>query len=94
MSAIRKNLRLHKISHQIVGDPVLFDVVFTDSAVKNYADLLKADAKRSRKFNLSLREQKVIKSDIKFYISIALTDDDLSFTEEAICEACRTLASG
>ena len=94
MNAIRKNLRLNKISHQIVGDPVLFDVVFTDSAVNNYADLLKADAKRSRRFNLSLREQKVIKSDIKFYISIALTDDDLSFTEEAIREACRKLASG
>ena len=94
MSAIRKNLQLHEISHQIMGDPVMFDVVFTDSAVKSYADMLKADAKRSRRFWLSLREQRVIKSDNKFYISIALTDDDLSFTEEAIREACRTLASG
>ena len=77
-----------------MGDPVMFDVVFTDSAVKNYADMLRADAKRSRRFWLSLREQRVIKSDNKFYISIALTDDDLSLTEEAIREACRTLASG
>ena len=42
----------------------------------------------------SLRGQKVIKSDSEFYISIVLTDDDLSFSEGAVREASRTLAYG
>ena len=42
----------------------------------------------------SLREQKVMKSDSEFYISIVLTHDDLSFTEGAVREASRTLAYG
>ena len=78
MNAIRKNLQLHKISHQIMGDPVMFDVVFTDSAVKNYADMLRAAAKRSRRFWLSLREQRVIKSDNKT-LSVNPENSELEF---------------
>ena len=92
MKAITEHLGFQQISHRIVGDPVMFDVVFTGSSVKNYRDGLKGDGERSRRFNAYLREYNVLKSDTKFYISLALTEEDLDLAGQSIREAAEKLA--
>ena len=92
MAALTKHLTAAGISHQIVGDPVLFDVVFTPDPVTEYRGVFHGDAEMLKRFNQSLRRSGVLKPDSKFYISLALTDDDLSRTIDAIAVAVRELS--
>lgn len=77
------------IAHRIVGDPTLFDVVFTDKPVTDYRDVFHADAAASDRFNKCLREKGIFKSPGKTYPSLALTSADLTLTFEAIDYAAR-----
>ena len=78
-------------AHQIVGDPTLFDVVFAKDPVNDYRGWLKGDAEKNGRFNDLLRARGIFKSPGKLYPSLALTDDDLSQTYEAIAEAAALL---
>jgi glutamate-1-semialdehyde 2,1-aminomutase len=93
MAAIAKHLSAAGIDHQVVGDPVLFDVVFTPDRVTDYRAMARGDADRARAFNRLLREQGILKPDSKFYISLALTDDDIAATVEAIAYAAAGMAA-
>ena len=72
-SALVDSLSKRGIPHQIVGDPTLFDVVFTDAPVRNYRDWLKGDASVNGQFNKVLREKGILKSPAKLYPCLALT---------------------
>jgi len=87
MAALRDHLSDADIPHQIVGDPVLFDVVFTGDPVANYREVMRGNAEHAKRFNQHLRQQGILKLESKFYISLALDDDDLAQTIEAIAEA-------
>lgn len=76
---------------QIVGDPVLFDPVFTDKPVRNYRDTFGADQKTNTRFNQLLRENGIFKSPGKVYPCMALTDEDMEFSIDAIEKAAREL---
>ena len=89
MRGIHGYLDAMSIPHQIVGDPVMFDVVFTRAPVDDYRGALRGDAERSKSFNFHLRNTNVLKLDSKFYISLALTEDDLSLTLNAVSDAAR-----
>lgn len=89
MKAIGEHLGKAGHACQVVGDPVMFDVVFTDKPVKNYRDVKAGDAKKSAAFNAALREKGILKSPSKFYISLSLTDDDLEQTINAIAYAAK-----
>ncbi|MEM7120271.1 MAG: aminotransferase class III-fold pyridoxal phosphate-dependent enzyme [Pseudomonadota bacterium] len=84
MTALGDHLTRVGAPHRIVGDPVLFDVVFTERPVKDYRDVLGADATSLRSFNNVLRERGILKGDSKFYISLAHDADDVTHTVEAI----------
>ena len=90
-SALVDSLSKRGIAHQIVGDPTLFDVVFTDAPVRNYRDWLKGDASVNGQFNNVLREKGILKSPAKLYPCLALTEDDIAQTIEAIEAAAMTL---
>ena len=92
MAALAKHLTEADVAHQIVGDPVLFDVVFTDSPVTDYRGVLRGDVERAKRFNQVLRENGILKPESKFYISLALTEEDLAATEHAIAAAAAHLA--
>jgi len=77
MAAVGEHLSAAGIDHQIVGDPVLFDVVFTPDRVIDYRGVFKGDADRLKRFNRLLREQGIFKSESKVYPSLALTDADI-----------------
>lgn len=93
MAAFAKSLNNEGIAHQLVGDPVLFDVVFTDAPVKNYRDVLKGDAAKAKVFNQSLRASGILKPDSKLYAHLALTEADLQQTEAALEAAAKAVSA-
>ncbi len=84
MAMIEKHLGGAGIAHQIVGDPTLFDVVFTKKKVQNYRDVLSADSATNIVFNKALRSKGIFKSPGKLYPSLALSTHDLEITQQAI----------
>jgi len=79
------------IAHKIVGDDMLFDVVFTNNNVRNYRDTVYANKKRQTAFNAALREKGILKSTAKIYPHLAISDNDLAFTKSAIYYATQKL---
>jgi len=91
MDALERELTAAGIPHQVVGDPVLFDVVFSAERVTDYRGVMRGDAARAAAFNKALRQAGILKPDSKWYSSLALTEEDLARTEAAIAEAARAL---
>ncbi|WP_131120099.1 aspartate aminotransferase family protein [Lichenihabitans psoromatis] len=90
---LRDHLNAAGVAHEIVGHPALFDVVFTETKVRNYRDVLAGDARKSATFNKVMRNEGILKSPSKFYPSLVLTEDDFERTEHAIRSAARAIAS-
>ncbi|WP_299690477.1 aminotransferase class III-fold pyridoxal phosphate-dependent enzyme [uncultured Tateyamaria sp.] len=72
------------IPHRVVGDPTLFDIVFTDRDVRSYRDTQAADHAINTRYNAALRANGIFKSPTKLYPSLALTQADFDQTEAAI----------
>ncbi len=83
MDALGGLLKDARIPHRIVGEPPMFDVVFTDSDVTDYRSYFKGDQAKSKVFNAALLAKGVLKSDSKYYISIAHDDRDVAQTVKA-----------
>ena len=79
------------IPFQIVGDPMLFDVVFAETPIRDYRDTFAADKTAQGTFNRVLREHGILKSPAKIYPHLALTEADLTRTESAIQAAAAAL---
>lgn len=94
MAALGTHLNEAGVTHQVVGDPVLFDIVFTDHPVVDYRGVMRGDARLMKLFNQHLRDHGILKPPSKFYISLALTDQDLAQTVDAIAYAATHLKNG
>ncbi|WP_323776235.1 aspartate aminotransferase family protein [Leisingera sp.] len=79
------------VPFRIVGEPALFEVVFTDAQVRDYRDTQAGNLNRSRRYNEMLRAEGIFKSPGKTYPSLALTGEDLEQTEAAIRKAAMAL---
>ena len=93
MAAMSDPLAAHGIAHQIVGSPVLFDVVFTGDPVMNYRDMMKGDKEQAAIFNAAVREKGVLKPAAKLYPHLALSEEDLQQTEAAFAHAAEQVAA-
>jgi len=93
MAALEENFARVGIPAQVVGQPTLFDVVFTGEEVLDYRGVLRGDGARLARFNALLRERGILKPESKFYISHAHDEADLAQTEAAIAEAADILAA-
>lgn len=91
MDMLKQELSRAGHAHQIVGDPTLFDVVFSENPVTDYRSWLRGDAAKNTRFNNLLRERGIFKAPGKLYPSLALTDVDLNQTARAIAEAAALL---
>jgi len=78
---------------QVIGEPVLFDVVFTDEPVRDYRSWIRSDAALLRQFNRLLRERGIFKSETKYYVSVAHTDADINRAAEAWASALDVLVA-
>jgi len=93
MQNITDTLTEAQVAHRIVGEPMLFDVLFTNSDVHNYRDVVIADSAATTSYNNTLRENGIFKSPGKMYPSLALTESDLAQTEEALRHAAMAVSN-
>jgi glutamate-1-semialdehyde 2,1-aminomutase len=91
MAALSEILGKAGIKATVVGEPPLFDVLFTDQPLKDYRDTLKGDKAIAAKFNKLLRERGIMKGESKYYVSLAHTQADIDHTIGAWREAAREL---
>ncbi len=84
MSLISEQLDKTGHAYQLSGDPTLFDVVFSEVKQLDYRTSMTADTEKNTKFNKALREQGIFKSPTKLYPSLAINDDDLQITRDAL----------
>ncbi len=68
---------------QVIGEPVLFDVVFTREPVRDYRGTLKGDTDMLKRFNAALRKRGIMKGESKYYVSTAHTEADVKLTVAA-----------
>lgn len=94
MAALDGLLKNAGIAAQVIGEPPLFDVLFTDQPAKDYRDTLKADKAIAAHFNKLLRERGIMKGESKYYVSLAHTRADIDQTIGAWTEAVAELKKG
>ncbi|OED38775.1 glutamate-1-semialdehyde 2,1-aminomutase [Chromatiales bacterium (ex Bugula neritina AB1)] len=92
ISMLKKHLDHSGHAYQVVGDPTLFDVLFTATPVRDYRSTITADQKRNGRFNQVLREHGIFKSAGKTYPSLAISEHDLQLTDAAIKAAANSLS--
>ncbi len=81
------------IAHRIVGEPALFDVVFSGGQVRDYREHLNEDSSRNGIYNKTLRHNGILKIPGKLYVSLALTEDDFSQMQTAVSAGVAVLAA-
>jgi glutamate-1-semialdehyde 2,1-aminomutase len=90
MDTLSELLKKHGFKAQVIGEPPLFDILFTDQPIKDYRDTLKADAAILKRFNQALRARGIMKGESKYYVSVAHTQADIDHTigawEDALSE--------
>ncbi|MFA3918525.1 aspartate aminotransferase family protein [Ruegeria hyattellae] len=79
------------VSYRIVGDPTLFEIVFTSADVRDYRDVFHSDTTMAARFNAVLLQNGVFKSAGKTYPSLALTEEDFALTETAYVKAAEAI---
>jgi glutamate-1-semialdehyde 2,1-aminomutase len=88
---IRHALAPTNIPYCIVGDDTLSEVVFTAQNPQDYRAVQGGNAQQAKQWNDTLRANGIFKSPGKTYPSLALTEDDLALTAEAIRKASEAL---
>ncbi len=78
-------------AYQIVGDPTLFEVVFSETKPRDFRAVAQGDAGKAKRWNEALRANGIFKSPGKTYPSLALTDEDLEKTRAACQAAAQTI---
>lgn len=87
MTALETGAKNADLTATVVGDPVLFDIVFAAGPMHDYRDTLRTNADLQGAFNASLRSEGILKAPMKFYASLAHNDEDLDVAERAIKRA-------
>ncbi len=92
MDMAKAALDAQGIAHKIVGDPTLFEIVFTDGDIRDYRDVFGSDSAKGAKFNAVLMQNGMFKSPGKTYPSLALTEADFELCEAAYAKAAAEIA--
>ena len=83
MKGLSELLTRRGLPAQVVGEPVVFDVLFTPEPVVDYRSLQKADGQKARVLTTELIKRGVVKNTQKMYMSTAHTDADVAKTLNA-----------
>jgi glutamate-1-semialdehyde 2,1-aminomutase len=87
MDGLAGMVRERGLPAQVIGEPVLFDLVFAEGEISDYRSGLRQDADALRRFNVALRGEGVLKGDTKFYVATVHDDDDVRKTLAAFAVA-------
>lgn len=93
MASLEAAAKSADLTATVVGDPVLFDIVFAAGPIANYRDTLKSNADHQKTFNASLRADGILKAPMKIYPSLAHNNQDIDATERAIVRAMERCAT-
>ena len=77
---------------QVVGEPSVFDIVFTDRPVVDYRATLTGDTAKLRRFNQVCLQRGVLKGGSKIYVSVAHDEADVERTLEVFKQALEAVA--
>lgn len=77
MEGLSGMLRDAGLNAQVIGAPVMFDVIFAGGEVTDYRATLRADPAPTRRFNQAVRAHGVLKSDSKCYVGLCHTEADV-----------------
>ena len=83
MKALQSTFDDANIPAKVVGEPILFDVFFTDHDVYDYRTSILGNPSTLAKFNSILLENGIFKGTTKFYFSTEHNEDDLKKTIKA-----------
>jgi glutamate-1-semialdehyde 2,1-aminomutase len=93
MSNLQELLNKNGFEATVSGVPSMFEVVFAAGPIENYRDTLRGDTRLSGRLNALLRERGILKSDNKYYVSMAHTDADVDATIAAWSESLAVMAA-
>jgi len=93
MSTLAQLLREAGVAAQVIGEPPLFEVMFTTDTtpIRDYQGTARGDMDMARRFNALLRERGILKGEQKYYVSLAHNEDDIRHTREAWASAIKAL---
>ena len=86
-SELTRLLKELEIVGVVSGDAPVFSVCFGVEEVGDYRDALRADKEMMERFNRFLLEAGVLKEEVKFYVSLAHSAEDVDRTVEAMAYA-------
>ena len=89
MEGLKAALEEADLAGQIVGEPPMFDVMFTEEPIIDYRSTLTNNVPRYKKFTQALLGHGVHRGDSKFYVSTAHTQEDVAQTIQAFFAAAR-----
>jgi glutamate-1-semialdehyde 2,1-aminomutase len=81
------------VTAQVVGEPTVFDIVFTDVPVVDYRATLTNDGARLRRFNAECLRRGVLKGVSKIYVSVAHDEADVERTLAVFKAALEAVAA-
>ena len=84
-------VRTAGVTAQVVGEPTVFDIFFTDRPVTDYRATLGADGALLTAFNTECLKRGVVKGTQKIYVSLAHTEDDVARTLDVFKAALAAL---
>ena len=84
-------LRDAGVEATVSGEPPMFDAVFSGGRVRNYRDSVSGDMALSKRFNATVRERGVLKSDNKIYVSLVHDEADIAQVTAAFRDAAHAL---
>ena len=87
MNGMTAMLQAADLPAQVVGSPVMFDVVFASGDIHDYRGMLRGDVDMQKRFNRVMREHGILKGDGKIYVSLAHTEADVAKTLDAFASA-------
>jgi len=90
-NTLQDTLDQAEIPAKVTGEHSVFDVYFTDQEITTYRSTLSANTALMQKFNRFLLEGGLLKGGQKFYVSLALTDEDIDKTIQLIKDATKEL---
>ena len=93
MDGYAEILKRRRVKARVLGAEPMFDVVFADREMKDYRSA-RGDDDLMRRCNAHLRQRGILKSESKYYVSLAHTAQDVAFTLEAFDSAIGALAAG
>jgi glutamate-1-semialdehyde 2,1-aminomutase len=79
------------VAARVTGDAPMFDIVFTDRDVTDYRTSL-GNQDMMKRCNGLLRERGILKSETKYYVSLAHTEEDIRLTLDAFASSIAELA--